>query len=87
MNGFTLWDLSLIIGDGFIYTFDYSGNFISAFNIGLLTDIEDLDGYGARIVDKFERVTAENETYFKVILSNEIDENEHGQMLLFANNN
>jgi len=85
MNGFTLWGLSLIIGDGFIYTFDSLGKFISAFNIGMLSSIEDLDGYGARIVNKFERVTAENETYFKIILSDETDENEHGQILLFAN--
>ncbi len=80
----TLWNLILLLNDGLCYVFNKDEKLIDIFTIGFTDNIEDLDGHGQRIIDKFERrVTEDNETHFLVFLSDEIDENEHGQIQVF----
>ena len=80
----TLWKMILMLEDGLMYVFDSAQNLVDIFTIGFTDNIRDLDGNGEKIVDKFERGrTSDGQNYYSVILSDEVDENEDGQIPVF----
>lgn len=86
-KGFTFWQIILILGDGFCFVYDKDGrpeNLKNIFEVGQIADFEDLDGTGDRIVDTFERKKGtDGKEYFIVILSDDRDENENGQLPVY----
>lgn len=80
----TLWKMILLLNDGIVYVFDEEKNPIDVFTVGFTDSIEDLDGNGQRIVKSYEQgFSMSGVVFYTVILSDEVDENEHGQIPVF----